>query len=148
MKYQLRNFQNNFQILNSVGWIFVIVSIVFIVVKQNLGYLIFGVFGAAMIWLQLKGKIVSVDTSKKIIKSGGKTHQILSPVQLYMNEVKVSQNVNSRAQTANIKTFFYKAYLQDGNESILLSSNRKETRDLERLKAIAKDLNIEFSQNY
>ena len=134
--------------LNSVGWIFIVISLIFLVVKQAPGVLIVTALGAGMIWLQLRGKRINVDTAQKTIKSGSKTHAITSPTQIFINEVRVSQNVNSRVQSSNVKMYFYKAYLQDEDEKILLSSNRKEERDLSKLKSIADDLRVELVKNY
>ncbi|MEM0938965.1 MAG: hypothetical protein AAF600_07965 [Bacteroidota bacterium] len=89
-----------------------------------------------------------MDTSEKIVKSGSKTYNIIKPIQIYMNKVKMSQNVNSRVSSSNIKAYFYKAYLLDGGEKILLSSNRKEDRDLEKLVSITKEFGISFIKNY
>jgi len=148
MKYSLRNFENNLQMLNSTGWVLVIVSLILIATQQMPGFLIFTLIGAGMIWLQLRGKRIYVDTSAKTIKSAGKIRDIKNPSQVFMNEVKLSQRVNSRAQSTNVNMYYYKAYLQDGEEKVLLSSNRKESRDMEKLTAIAKDLGVEFHQNF
>ena len=134
--------------LNSMGWIFIIISLISVIVKGQPGILIIGLFGAGMIWLQLRGKRITVDTTKKVIKSGGKTHAIKSPHRIFMKEVKMSQTVNARVNSTNVRMYFYKAYLHDGKETILLSSNRKEDRDLEKLQAIALDLNIPLEKTY
>ena len=148
MKYSLRNFDNNFQIINSTGWIFVLLSLALLIIKGAPGFLLIGLSGAGLIWFQLRGKRVSVDTSEKIVKSGGKIIQLTAPVKMYMNEVKVSQRVNARVNSADFKSYFYKAYLQQGDEKILLSSNRKPGRDMEKLKQIAQDLSIDFQVNF
>ena len=148
MKYRLRNFENNFQMLNSMGWIFIGVSLVFLMIKQNPAMLIVTVFGAGMIWLQLKGKRIHVDTDAKTVKSDEGVHTIQHPTQIFMNEVTLAQRVNSRVNSANVRTRFYKAYLQDGEEKILLSSNRREERDWKKLEAIATDLKIDLVKHY
>ena len=148
MKYQLRNFENNLQMVSSLGWIFIIISLIFLAIRQNPALLLVTVFGVAMVWIQMRGKRIAVDTKAKTIRSAGKTYQIRNPAQLFINEVRVRQNVNSRAQSANIKTYFYKAYLMDGGEKILLSSNRNDTRDMEALQSIANDLGVELVKNY
>jgi len=118
------------------------------IVKSSLGFILFGIVGLAMIWLQLKGKRVQVDTETRIIHFSGEKYKMDTPEKIFMNRIRISQNVNSRAQSTNVKTYFYKAYLQDGDEKILLSSNKAEGRDLEKLKAIARDLGIDFTLNY
>ena len=148
MKYRLRNFENNFQIINSLGWVFVILSVILIFVKQSPGFLIFGLLGGLLIWIQLRGKRIVVDTIAKTVKSSNKTHNIQNPIEVYINEVKVSQTVNSRSQSSNVRIFFYKAYILDGKNRILLSSNRNEQRDLAKLGAIAKELGVELVKNY
>lgn len=110
--------------------------------------MIVALFGTSMIWLQLRGKRIAVDTDQKIIKSAGKTHKIENPEKIILNEVKMSQTVNARVNSTNVKMYFYKAYLLDGDEKILLSSNRKEDRDIAKLKAIADDLCVELVKNY
>lgn len=148
MKYRLRNFENNLQILNSVGWVLVVVSLIVLVAKQQPGILLMTLIGAGLIWLQLRGKRIVVNTANKTVLSDGKIHSIEGVDKLYMNEVKVRQRVNSRAQSANISTYFYKAYIMVGEEKILISSNRKENRDMKKLEAIAKNLNITLIKNY
>ncbi len=148
MKYQLRNFENNLQTVSSIGWVFIILSLIMLVAKQQPGYLIVTIFGTILVLLQLRGKRIAVDTEEKTITSSGNTHIIKSPNQIFINRVKVSQNVNSRAQSANVKTYFYKGFLQDGDEKVLLSSNRSEDRDMAKLKAIADEFRIELVKNY
>ncbi|MEM7549510.1 MAG: hypothetical protein AAF363_07545 [Bacteroidota bacterium] len=148
MTYKLRVFNNNFQIINSLGWVLIIMSLIFLLIKGMPGVLIFAVVGGALIWLQLHGKRTIVDTSEKIVKSGSKVHRVTNPSLIFMNEVRVAQNVNSRVSTTSVQSYFYKAYLHEGEEKILLSSNRKEDRDLETLKSISKDLGIPFVKNY
>ena len=148
MKYRLRNFENNFQIINSLGWVFVILSVILIFVKQSPGFLIFGLLGGMLIWIQLRGKRIVVDTIAKTVKSSNKTHNIQNPIEVYVTEAKVSQTVNSRSQSSNVRTFFYKAYLLNAEDRILLSSNRNEQRDLAKLDAIAKELGVELVKNY
>ena len=148
MQYTLRNFSNSFQIVNSTGWIFILLSIILIVIKGSFGFLMLALLGAGMIWAQLRGKRVKVDTENRTVRSSGKVYALRNPEKIFMNKIRVSQNVNSRAQSANVKTYFYLAYLQDGDEKILLSSNRKEERDLDALKSIASDLDVDFVLNY
>ena len=134
--------------LNSMGWIFVIIALIFTIVKQSPGFLIIAAFGAGMIWLQLRGGRIQVDMGKKVVRSGRSKHVITNPFQIFINEVRVTQNVNSRAQSMNAKTVFYKAYLLDGEDKVLLSSNRNEERDMAKLKAIADELRVELVKNY
>ena len=123
-------------------------SIILIVIKGSFGFLMLALLGAGMIWAQLRGKRVKVDTENRTVRSSGKVYALRNPEKIFMNKIRVSQNVNSRAQSANVKTYFYLAYLQDGDEKILLSSNRKEERDLDALKSIASDLDVDFVLNY
>lgn len=88
-----------------------------------------------------------VDTENRMIRKGRKTINIKHPTELFLKEVSVSQNVNSQVSTATIKMRFYKAYLVDGDEKILISCNRSADRDLQKLKAIANDLSLEFANN-
>ncbi|MEP1032901.1 hypothetical protein [Ekhidna sp.] len=148
MTYRLRHFENNMQIVSSLGWILVIVGIITLFSGPIPAAAILMVFGAGLIWCQLRGKSITVDTKEKIIKSGNDIKAIKSPTMVYINEVQVSQNVNSRVQSANVKMYFYKAYIQDGEESHLISCNRNDTRDMEALENIAKDLQIPFEMNY
>lgn len=148
MKYTLRNFQNNFQVAASVGWIMVILSLVFLLIKGEPGVLIIGAIGGLVIYWQNRGKRIIVDTNEQFIKSGFSKEQIKDPQRIYINKVRISQNVNSHVSSANVKFYFYKAFLQDGEEKHLISCNRKEERDMERLKAIAKDLKIDLELNY
>ncbi|MEM6737587.1 MAG: hypothetical protein AAF620_16110 [Bacteroidota bacterium] len=148
MTYTLRNFDNDFQIVNSLGWVLIVVSLVFLIIKGMPGYLIFAGIGAVLIWWQIRGKRIKVDTSEKTVKSGSKTYNIIEPIQIYMNKVMMSQNVNSRVSSSNIKAYFYKAYLLDRGAKILLSSNRKEDRDLEKLVSITQEFGITFIKNY
>lgn len=132
--------------LNSMGWIFIIISLIFMIVKGKPAFLIVALFGVGLIWLQLRGKRIIVDTGERIIKAGGKTHKIKNPKKIYLKEVKMSQTVNARVSSSNVKTYFYKAYLLDGEDKILLSSNRKEERDMAKLKAIADELRVELEK--
>lgn len=146
MKYRLRHFENNFQIVASTGWIIVLLSVVFLFLKQQPGFLILTIIGLAMILGQSRGKRIIIDTEKRTIRKGLKTIDIKHPSELLMKEVRVSQNVNSRVSTTTVKMRFYKAYLVDGDEKVLISCNRSADRDLQKLKAIANDLGIEFSK--
>ena len=148
MKYQLRNFENNFQMVSSLGWIFILVSIIFIVTKGMIGFLLFTAVGVLLVWWQQRGGRISVDTAAKTIKNGSLAHSIKQPTKVFMNKQRYSQNVNSRVSSTNVKSYFYKAYLEDGEEKVLLSSNKSEERDLQKLQAIAMDLNIPFERNY
>ena len=89
-----------------------------------------------------------MDTAAKTIKNGSLAHSIKQPTKVFMNKQRYSQNVNSRVSSTNVKSYFYKAYLEDGEEKVLLSSNKSEERDLQKLQAIAMDLNIPFERNY
>jgi len=110
--------------------------------------LIIGVAGGILILLQLRGKRITVDTDKKIIKSFLSKVAIEHLTEVIVKKIKVNQRVNSRVSSSNVSMYFYKAYLKDGEQKHLISSNRKEKRDLEKLQAIANDLNIDFTKNY
>ncbi len=148
MKFSLRHFENNFQIAASVGWIFVIIGIITIVAGPIPVALIFIVVGTNLIILQLRGKRIVVDTDAKTVKSGKETFDVSNTSLIFMNEVGVSQRVNSRASSANVKMYFYKAYIQSGDEKILISCNRSEKRDLESIQKIAEALQVPFQKNY
>lgn len=150
MKYQLRHFENNMQMVASVGWIFVILGIIMVFVDSLAltGSIILIVIGAFLIWIQLRGKRITVDTNAKEVISGKEKTPIIHPSLVYMNEVRVSQNVNSRGSSANVKMYFYKAYIQDGENAILVSCNRNDQRDMNALKKIATDLQVPFQLNY
>lgn len=130
--------------VSSVGWLLIIMSVIFVFLKPAPGVLFFAVLGAGMVWLQLRGKRIHVDTATKTVNRGRHTHKIQDPVVIFINKVKVAQTVNARSQSTNVKTFFYKAYLLDGEAKVLLSSNRKVERDLKKLKDIAADLKVEL----
>ncbi len=148
MKYHLRNFENNFQIVSSLGWILIFVSLIFIVTKGMFGFLLFLLIGVLLVWWQLRGGRIIVDTQAKTIKSGKLLHQMKQPDRIFMNKQRFSQNVNSRVNTMNVHLHFYKAYLEDGDDKILLSSNKKEERDWKKLEQISKDLDIPLVRNY
>ncbi|MEM7296939.1 MAG: hypothetical protein AAF391_01600 [Bacteroidota bacterium] len=148
MKYTLRNFQNNFQAAASVGWILVIMSIVFFMLKMQRGMLTIAVVGLVLILWQQRGKRVLVDTKERIIRAGFKKIEIKDPKRIFINQVRMSQNVNSQVSRTNVKSLFYKTFLQDGEEKHLLSCNRDPERDMESLEKIAKDLAIELTKNY
>lgn len=148
MEYQLRHFENNFQIVSSLGWVFVIVGIIVLFVGPIPGAVILMSIGAFLIYIQLRGKRIKVDTDAKTVVSQGETTQLSTPSMLFIKEVRVSQNINSRVNSTNVKMYFYKAFIQDGDNFILISCNRNDNRDLDALKNIAKDLNIPFQQNY
>lgn len=134
--------------LNSMGWILIILSLIFLFVKQAPDVLIVTVFGAGIIWLQLRGKRISLNTTQRTVRSEGKMHKIKKPERIFMNKVVLSQTVNARVNSTNVRMYFYKAYLLDGEEKILISSNRKEERDMAKLKAIADELRVELVKNY
>ena len=148
MKHRLRHFENNFQMVASLGWIIALLSLVFLVIERMPGFLLLTLIGAIMILWQSRGKRIVVDTDKRIIKRFFKTSSIKNPSQVFIIRVRVSQNVNSRVSTTNVKTNFYKGYLMDGKDEIEISSNRKEMRDMDKLKAIASELGVPFTQNY
>ncbi|WP_420316267.1 hypothetical protein [Ekhidna sp.] len=148
MIYRLRHFENNHQIVSSLGWILVIVGIVVLFIGPIPGAIIFILIGAFLIWLQLRGKRITVDTEAKTVKAGGKTQKLSNPSLVFMKEIRMSQNINSRVNSANVKTYFYMAYIQDDTERILISCNRNDQRDLDKLKKIAGDLNIPFQLEY
>ena len=148
MVYELRHFENNFQIVASLGWGLVIIGIVILFTGPIPAGFLFIIIGAILIWIQLRGKRIYVNTKTKIVKSQGETFKISDPLMIFMREIRVSQNVNSRVSTTNVKMYFYKGYLQDGESKILISCNRNEKRDMEKLKQIASDLNIPFQLNY
>lgn len=148
MIYRLRYFENNFQILSSLGWILIFVGIVTVFTGPIPGGILFSGFGGLLVWLQLRGKRITVDTQSKTIKAGGKTIKLKKPTALVMREVNMSQTVNSIVNSANVKMHFYKACLLDEQKEHWISCNRKETRDLANLKRIAEELNIPFQQNY
>ncbi len=148
MTYQLRNFENNMQMLASIGWIFAIIGVVTCFVGPIPAAIFLLLFGFLLIWIQLRGKRITVDTNEKFVKSEGEKIGLSSPSMVYMNEVRVSQNVNSRGSTANVKMYFYKAYIQDGEQNILISCNRSDKRDMEVIQKIAKDLQVPFRKNY
>lgn len=134
----------------SVGWIFVILGIITVFVDSLAltGSVIMIVIGAFLIWIQLRGKRITVDTNTKEVISGKEKTPITNPSLVYMNEVRVSQNVNSRGSSANVKMYFYKAYIQDGDNAILISCNRDDQRDMDNIKKIAEDLKVPFQQNF
>ncbi len=148
MKYQLRHFENNFQIVSSLGWVMIIVGIITLFIGPIPGAVVLILLGTLLIWIQIRGKRITVDTSARVIKSGGELVSINNPSSLFLKEVKVSQTVNSRVNSSNVKMYFYKAYIQDGEESHLISCNGDDKRDMESLKKIANDLQIPFEKNY
>ncbi|WP_462251699.1 hypothetical protein [Ekhidna sp.] len=148
MKFQLRHFENNNQIVSSLGWIFIIIGVITLFVGPFPGAIIFIVVGAALVWIQLRGKRIGVDTDAKLVTSGKETFDISNASLVYMNEVRVSQNVNSRGSSANVKMYFYKAFIQNGDENVLISCNRSEKRDMEAIKKIAEALQVPFQKNY
>ena len=105
MKYQLRNFENNFQMVSSLGWIFILVSIIFIVTKGMIGFLLFTAVGVLLVWWQQRGGRISVDTAAKTIKNGSSVHSITQPTKVFMNKQRYSQNVNSRVSSTNVILF-------------------------------------------
>lgn len=148
MKYKLRHFENNYQIVSSLGWTLVILGAIFCFVGPfPIGLFFFGV-GLLLIWFQLRGKRILVDTENKTVKGLGKEITLKNPQRIYLKEVRMRQNINSRTSSSSVKLYFYKAYIQDGNESILISCNRKASRDLDSLKQIATDLSVPFEQHY
>jgi len=148
MVYKLRNFENNYQVLASLGWFFVVMSVVLLFTKKVPTLILFATPGVLLILLQLRGKRVTVDTQNKTIKKGLKTIALNAPNRLFVNKVNLTQRVNSRASSTQAQHLFYKAFLQDGDEKIQISSNRKEERDMKTLKGIADELGIEFVLNY
>lgn len=148
MIYRLRHFENNMQIVSSLGWILVIIGIITLFAGPIPAAVILILLGALLIWLQLRGKRITVDTEARVVKSGSEVISIKNPSQVFINEVRMSQTVNSRGSSTNVKMYFYKAYIQDGDNSILISCNRNDERDMEALKKIAKDLQIPFEKNY
>ena len=148
MIYRLRNFENNYQILASLGWIFIIIGCVTLFTGPIPGGIILILIGAFFIWFQLRGKRIKVNTKELNVKSGRELIKLQNPEMVYINEVRMGQRVNSRVNSASVKMHFYKGYIKDGEKIILISSNRKETRDWDKLKAIASDLGVEFIRNY
>lgn len=148
MKYHLRHFENNMQIVSSLGWVLIIVGLITLFVGPIPGAVILILLGVLLVWLQLRGKRITVDTSAKVVKSGGEIARINNPSLVFMKEVKISQRVNSRGSSTNVKMYFYKGYIQDGEESHLISCNRNDKRDMEALKQIAQDLSVPFEKNY
>ena len=148
MKYKLRHFENNLQIVSSLGWILIIIGIIIFFTGPIPAGALSLLIGFLLVWFQYRGKTITVDTEAKNVKSGGNSIEISNPSMVYMNEVKVSQNVNSRGSSANVKMYFYKAYIQDGENSILISCNRNDQRDIKAIAAIANDLGVPFKQNY
>ncbi len=148
MKYQLRHFENNLQMMASVGWIFSIIGIIVFFTGPIPVAAFFLLIGILMIWLQLRGKRITIDTENRFVKSGRTSVKIVNPSMVFINEVRVSQNVNSRVNSANVKMYFYKAFIQDGENKILISCNRNENRDIEAIKKISEDLGIPFQKNY
>ena len=148
MEYKLRHFENNNQMVASFGWIFVIVGIIALFFGSIPGAIILMVIGAFLAWLQLQGKRITVDTDAKVVKAGGDTIDISNASLVFMNEVLVSQNVNSRGSSANVKMCFYKAFIQLEDDNVLISCNRSEDRDMEAIKKIANDLQVSFQKKY
>lgn len=148
MNYTLRNFDNNYQAVSSLGWVISLLSLILFFVAELDGFLLFIPLGILMILWQLRGKRVHLNTESKTIRKGTQTIQLKEPTRISINQVKMSQRVNSRVSSTQARQTFYKAYLQDGDENHVISSNRKEERDMEKLKAIAKDLGVELTINY
>ncbi|MEP2951572.1 MAG: hypothetical protein ABJO91_16265 [Ekhidna sp.] len=136
------------QIVSSLGWIFIIIGVVVLFVGPIPGAIFFITIGSFLVWFQLRGKRITVDTGNKLVKSGKDIIQLVEPSIVFMNEVRVSQTVNSRGSSTNVKMYFYKAYIQDGDNRALISCNRNDQRDMEAIKKIAEDLNVPFQQNY
>lgn len=148
MVYHLRHFENNYQIVASLGWVLAIGGVIALFVTPIPVGMYLLALGFLLIWWQLRGKRIAVDTSNKTIKAAGEVHPIHHPTSVFVNEVAVSQVVNSRGSSTTVKSYFYKGYLQDGEESRLISCNRSEQRDIQQLKQIADDLRVPFQKNY
>lgn len=148
MIYKLRHFENNFQIISSLGWGLIVLGIISFFVGPLPVSIIAIVIGALLVLLQLRGKRITVDTEKKSVIAGNETIKLINPTMVFMNEVKMSQTVSSRGSTTNVKMYFYKAFIHDGEYTIMISCNRSESRDLEKLEQIAKDLNVPFQKNF
>ena len=106
MTYSLRNFQNNLQTISSLGWVLVVISIVFTFMKGP-GALVIGAVGGILIVWQQRGKRIKVDTKSKTIRKGMKSVIISNPQKIFINRVNISQSVNSRVSTTNVKSYFY-----------------------------------------
>ena len=148
MKYRLRHFEDRLQIISSLGIVFVVLGIINLFIGPIPLALFFLVAGVVLVWLQNRGRRITVDTQNKTVKAGGKITSVSNPVSVYLNESRVSQNVNSRVSSAKVKMYFYKGYIQDGENRILISCNRNDERDLEAMKSIAKDLGVPFEKTY
>lgn len=134
--------------ISSLGIVFAVLGIINLFIgpfPMAIGFLILGVL---LIWLQNRGRRITVNTNNKTVRVGGKISEITNPTGVYINEVKVSQNVYSRVSSANVRMYFYKGYIQDGENRILISCNRNDERDLEAMRAIAKDLGVPFEKTY
>lgn len=149
MKFALRHFENNFQIISTLGWVFIIIGFITTFLELPLpGSLILIAIGAGLVWVQLRGKRIIVDTDAKTVKAGKETFDISNASSVFMNEVGVSQRVNSRVSSANVKMYFYKAFIQNGDEKVLISCNRNDKRDMESIQKIAEALQVPFTKNY
>lgn len=89
-----------------------------------------------------------VDTDNRVVKNGKKSHQLTNPIHVIVNRVRMAQTVNSRVSSSNVSMFFYKGYIQDGEEKILISSNRSEKRDMQKLIDLAQALDVDLILNY
>lgn len=148
MKYKLRHFENNWQALSSLGYVFIIIGIVNFFISPWPVAVVFLFLGIFCVWFQLRGKRILVDTDSKTVKSGGEVIQLKNPTSLYMNEVRVSQQVSSRGSSTNVKTYHYKAFIEDGDQNILISCNGNDSRDMQALRRIAEELGVPFHKNY
>ncbi|NQZ76280.1 MAG: hypothetical protein HRT61_09230 [Ekhidna sp.] len=148
MEYRLRHFENNWQIISSLGYLLIVLGIVNFFISPWAVGVVFLALGIFCVWFQLRGKRITVDTKDKTVKRGRDVIQLSNPTAIIMKEVRLSQNVNSRASTTTVKSYFYKAFIQDGDKSILISCNGNDKRDVETLNRIAEDLSIPFIRKY
>ena len=147
MIYKFHTSRNSHSILNTMGWISVIIAVAMFFTLSGPSPIIFLLIGGTIIWLTTKKKIYMVDTdSKELHLDGNYSYSIPEKIIITMN--KESQVVNSRTQSTTVYTSFYEAYLVADGENHLISKNKKLEADLKTVLALGEELSIPVEQTF
>ena len=147
MIYKFHTSKSSHSILNTLGWMSIIVAVAMFFTLSGPSPIIFLLIGGTIIWLTTRKKMFTVDTDTKELQLDG-DYSYLVPEKIFITVIRESQVVNSRTQSTTVYTSYYVAYLVADGENHLISKNKKLEADLNTLLALGEELTIPVEQDF
>ena len=145
MIYRFHTSKSSHSILNTMGWMSLIIAVAMFFTLAGSSPIIFLLIGGSIIWLTSKKKVFKVDTDLKELQLEG-NYSYSVPERIFITINKEGQVMNSRTQSTTVYTSYYLAYLVADGVKHLISKNKTLEVDLNTLLSLGEELSIPVEQ--